>query len=1575
MEVYRSRVQSLCSNASAVGPQGLHPTASVTAEDEHAPPHGGVPIPSAESLLNASAVGPQGLHPMASVTAEDEHAPPHGGVPIPSAESLLYASAVGIEGLHPTASVTAEDEHAPPHGGVPIPSAESLLNAFAVGPQGLHPTASVTAEVEHAPPHGGVPIRNAKPLLHESAVDPGGLHPTAPGEPENNHAPPHGRELIRNAESLLSASTVGPDEVHLTASVKPEDEHAPPHGGVPIRNAEALQGLHPTASVKPEDEHAPPHGGVPVPFPGAESFPSASAERPQGLQLTESVKPEDEHAPHHAGVPIRNAEALQGLHPTASVKPEDEHAPPHGGVPIPGAESFPNTSAVGPQGLHHAASVKPKDEHAPPEGGVPISSAESLLNASAVGPHGLHLAESVKPEDEHAPPHGGVPFRNAEALLIATTLGQGLHLTASVKPEDEHAPPDGGVSIRSAETLLSTPTAGPQGLHPTASVKSQDEHAPPYGGVPTGNAEPLLNASAVGPQASGVNEGDRAPSEVAVPTTSPYSDEYPASVRVARDNKDDPINGMHGHEGPPTKRMKGSQAHWVALSEETWGFALFPEVARPFERVDPSDPDFGALALTSLQHCPDMKEAISKWMMHAVIITGVDRLWPTTRVATIVDCDNQWIKVGPVKSSSTVLEILRSVLPHATTSDFAQVTVDGAKVTAMSIPPGVDRIQVQFIPVYYKASISMDTGEEISMPVCVTTTVNDVLAQLQTLRVVHMSCVQVIQNENIIGSTDYVMNGSSLKFEVLRKAEVFLPAKLPEVALPVGLLEPPAHADIARSCNHPCIRLAMRDPKWSTVRTIAVTRDTTIAMALSKLMPEEFRDSCVQIAEPRGILLGSMPVYVLLGLTNVEVQLQRKHDIPVATLLAFPATAFEDQFQLGVGQEIPDEFKIKRWIRSPFQVKAYEKNMQSSSTLMEVAARFFAHCRSNQTLMVLINGRIIDPRLRVAETASSDVITVRSCPLAGGTKNQDVKNKINHQLKSRGVKDSELKARSEMFIAKATPEALRAFIPEPYKQQWSSIKSLANSLQVRLVTSEELKKFQQDKKDAKKSETASTASTSKSDSNASLRKLIDMQDITVDMSFLHAEGQEVHPLPASAFGADKTGVAVMHMSQASAYCPEAKLSPEPLAIVAIGSKPIEGKEIQMFPARNGKGDPILIPGCLFNFGEPAISTKDSVANVELEVQDAIVIEFWIQRAECKLWTDVKTPLLYLGQTIKDLKNTQIIASWAIKFYTGPRAVATHADAKYAHGFIRVLAEHVDQVLVKSGRDGVYLVPKGDDRRPHQAFTIIQVPNKSLEELLAMAQRTPNVLGLVDTNSGLMLRCRREHYNKVRGAVFPESPLPEQGNYEPGDELWTLRHLAAHTTASSLTQALKSLGWTSAKALKPVGPNAWSIAARGSPPAMHVKLNGSFVVITPVSKTKTGVSAQALPVPLSAQLSGAGGTPVVNQSPPSRFNELKSELKTHIESLIEDKLTETRSNLQNLNAKVETTCSNVAALQKAQSETDGKIGSLEKTVHEGHQSVVGSMSQMFQKLEASMNDRFNKMESHESKEPKRQKVNE
>eukprot|EP00435_Cladocopium_sp_Y103_P000259 s4041_g1.t1 len=62
---------------------------------------GGVGVcPVAESMSGTSAIGPQGLHPKASVKPEDGHAPPHGGVPIRHAEALQGASAVGVPIRH-----------------------------------------------------------------------------------------------------------------------------------------------------------------------------------------------------------------------------------------------------------------------------------------------------------------------------------------------------------------------------------------------------------------------------------------------------------------------------------------------------------------------------------------------------------------------------------------------------------------------------------------------------------------------------------------------------------------------------------------------------------------------------------------------------------------------------------------------------------------------------------------------------------------------------------------------------------------------------------------------------------------------------------------------------------------------------------------------------------------------------------------------------------------------------------------------------------------------------------------------------------------------------------------------------------------------------------------------------------------------------------------------------------------------------------------------------------------------------------------------------------------------------------
>ena len=46
----------------------------------------------------------------------------------------------------------------------------------------------------------------------------------------------------------------------------------------------------------------------------------------------------------------------------------------------------------------------------------------------------------------------------------------------------------------------------------------------------------------------------------------------------------------------------------------------------------------------------------------------------------------------------------------------------------------------------------------------------------------------------------------------------------------------------------------------------------------------------------------------------------------------------------------------------------------------------------------------------------------------------------------------------------------------------------------------------------------------------------------------------------------------------------------------------------------------------------------------------------------------------------------------------------------------------------SGWAGIYLVPKNASKKPHEAFTIVHVPNKDIDEMKALAQSTKHALG-------------------------------------------------------------------------------------------------------------------------------------------------------------------------------------------------------------------------------------------------------
>ena len=150
-------------------------------------------------------------------------------------------------------------------------------------------------------------------------------------------------------------------------------------------------------------------------------------------------------------------------------------------------------------------------------------------------------------------------------------------------------------------------------------------------------------------------------------------------------------------------------------------------------------------------------------------------------------------------------------------------------------------------------------------------------------------------------------------------------------------------------------------------------------------------------------------------------------------------------------------------------------------------------------------------------------------------------------------------------------------------------------------------------------------------------------------------------------------------------------------------------------------------------------------------------------------------------------------------------------------------------------------------------------------------------GIVRTSQGLALRSRREHAYNIKKAVFPELPLVEEGSFQMGDKMYILKHLQAHTSTDQLSTALQKLGWDGAKALKPVGPDAWSIAAPGTTadtPSVHQSAfrcgheQGSHGKLAHVDAPKVPPSAAFVVNQASAAVAVS---PVV-----SRFDEIKVE---------------------------------------------------------------------------------------------------
>ena len=970
--------------------------------------------------------------------------------------------------------------------------------------------------------------------------------------------------------------------------------------------------------------------------------------------------------------------------------------------------------------------------------------------------------------------------------------------------------------------------------------------------------------------------------------------------------------------------------------------------------------------------------------------TGINRIWPMVRDIIMINPVDKWSCVTLVPYGDNVIDMIRAILPHAKSSHFKAVRVNDQPVVPQSIPPGHGSLMIAFLPVFAECVVKLKDGCIIKCTVDVTTTIKDLKTQIHIKSGLCTDVMTVIHGETKLQDWDYVCHCGSPELLLVVNPRVQIPKDIPVAKSQMQLSMPPTHSDVMVPATVQMIRFAIRHPVWSTVRTVACPTSDSIEAMLKKLLPDLSSTCSLSLKSNGSENMNDLHVKHLNMANEYEVVFGCSKSYPVARLEVVPCISVEDQMSIGAPSTIAFEGMVKIWVRSPFQTKPYEKHFPGEMTAQYLAGVYFAHSQSSQCVMVMLDGKLIDPRIKIKMIDGSKVLTFRAAPLLGGgkdkEKDKDVKKILADQFLARGVPEESIGSRIDGFLAKISADKVRTHSGETWAKQWVSIKGLANEARFRLITTEELRAFQTKKKSDRPHDGASTVST-KSSAGTSISqranvdpsgKKLNLTEIRLDLSYFKGGDTSLKQLPSESFGPDGCGITIMHVDSAQKFLPVKRLSADPLAIVAIGSKSITNQSIRMAPAMNAKNEPILVPFTILNYGDTEVTFHAGNIKAELVTQTAMVVEFTIMRDEVEKWEDARSALVYLGQKIGETKTSKVLSSWAVKPYTKDRKQCEHQVASYIHGYLRVLESQADPLLARSGWSGIYLVPKNGLKKPHESYSIVAVPNKSIDEMKAIVQSTKNALGIVRTANALAVRCRREHAYTIKKVIFPELPLQEEGSFEAGDRLFVLKHLEAHTNTSELTSALHALGWKEAKALKPLGPTSWSIASPTCPPAAHVCLNNSFVVILPQGQTNNSVSFGVKVPPTAAFVADAGGdiTMESTSNTSTRLDELKQDLHGQVQAMVEAKFQESKQEIGCLKQSIGQAKESIEQIKGAQIHLEKKVQQVETTVKTNGEGLLKQLTNMFGDLQSNINSRLDKLETRNAdkeNEPKRAKL--
>lgn len=932
-------------------------------------------------------------------------------------------------------------------------------------------------------------------------------------------------------------------------------------------------------------------------------------------------------------------------------------------------------------------------------------------------------------------------------------------------------------------------------------------------------------------------------------------------------------------------------------------------------------------------------------------------------LVSLSHCERYWMIVIHGEKNETVASFVMRALPHARERHFQKFVLNNNIIEWNDNLCAFPMAHVQFFPVEMNISCRIQDGDVLHFWGDVTWTAHTALAFVATSLKCNVDSICLLHKEIPVKPCDYLMEYEIQEYKVGFKA--IMPGY---VSFGKSDLKIQDRGLVPTLPN--LIRFVARHPAKKVTATAIMNKECCYHQIVKSLFP----DVCGGIGW--SIVVGNEQVHPNDKFVGDSFYIQWDCYKPLQTTLV--EKCFFD-VPLSWGKYVPDvDSSLELWMKSPFKAKPEIFRVGADISVSHLAASFVSHSQMTTAIMCQVGGSIVDPTILIKELPNHVVLNFKIAPLLGGAKHDLVKTRVKNILEKHGVPTDASAERTSNFLNKASGDFGETIAKMSDEDCWNHLKQEANKAKFRLVNRAEMIASKKDNRSKPPSKTPKHSHLGNKDAEF----VATPSNVRIDMMHFWDGDVNVTQIDASRFGPDQTGIAVMNNVEASKYNYPNSISVGALAILVVGKHFRTDDTIFHLPGHTTMGTPVVLKAALRQFGDKPVVYKANVIAIETPKTDSTVLEIQIFRDEITNWKDCSVPLHFLGVHIPALRGSNLLATWSLKTFNRDRKPTPFREADLWHGFVRVGDSILDSVLARSGISGIYITPKGMDKKPDERYAIVVIPSSNHDDALKRVKNCDKSLGLARLKDQYAVRCRKENLNAVRSMILPESAYVDMGSFATDDTLWILKNVPSQVGREDLTKALQLTAWK-AKAVRSQGMNRWVVASATNPPASHLCINNTMVVVEPLKRVldSAPITMVASEFKCDSTIDNDGTMQI---STTSRIAEVKAEISDDINMAIDRRMAEAQAKIDSLAQQVISMQENSQKEQEAnrmefqmmkdeQAFARQRLTDIEATVSQSSTAVVSQvqamMQQMQSNLESSMKQLVTNQMGDETKRPR------